>query len=175
MDKKLNGKETSEIKKFYWERDVFKLSKSKKAIIYKENDFGFISEIKILTFQHPKYQLGFFWISRIRCDFKFDISISIKRKIVSEDCPKCCPYCGVSVLSFSHWIFACKELENYRNKSLPFLDDLFLKFAMIIEQKSLDVSLDLEKDYDNNIYYFILSALHGGRSIYEKIKLNDGE
>jgi len=69
---------------------------------------------------------------------------------------------GVSVPSFSHWIFACKELENYRNKSLPFLDDLFLKFAMIIEQKSLNVSLDSEKDYDNNIYYFILSALLGG-------------
>jgi hypothetical protein len=66
-------------------------------------------------------------------------------------------------------------LENYRNKSLPFLDDLFLKFAMRIEQKSLNVSLDSEKDYDNNIYYFILSALLGGRSIYEKIKLNDGE
>ena len=44
---------------------------------------------------------------------------------------------------------------------------------MIIEQKSLDVSLDSEKDYDNNIYYFILSTLLGGRSIYEKIKLND--
>lgn len=175
LDKKLNGKRTSEIKKFYWERDVFKPSKAKKAIIYKENDFGFISEIKDLTFQYPKYQLGFFWISRIRCGFKFDISISIKRKIVSEDCPKCCPCCGVSVPSFSHWIFACKELENYRNKSLPFLDDLFLKFAMIIEQKSLDVSTDSEKDYDNNIYYFILSALLGGRSIYEKIKLNDGE
>jgi len=118
--------------------------------------------------------LGFFWISRIRCDFKFDISISIKRKVVSEDCPICCPCCGVNVPSFSHWIFACKELENYRNKSLPFLDDLFLKFAMIIEQKSLDVSFDSEKNYDNNIYYFILSAPLGG-SIYEKIKLNDGE
>jgi len=34
--------------------------------------------------------------------------------------------------------------------SLPFLDDLFLKFEMIIEQKSLNVSLDSEKDYDNN-------------------------
>jgi len=66
-------------------------------------------------------------------------------------------------------------LENYRNKYLPFLDDLFLKFAMIIEQKYLNVSLDSEKDYDNNIYYFILSALLGGSSIYEKIKLNDGE
>jgi len=45
---------------------------------------------------------------------------------------------------------------------------------MIIEQKSLDISLDLEKDYDNNIYYFILNALLGRRSIYSKIKLNDG-
>ena len=60
LDKKLNGKKTSEIKKFYWERDVFKPSKAKKAIIYKENDFGFISEIRNLTFQYPKYQLGFF-------------------------------------------------------------------------------------------------------------------
>jgi hypothetical protein len=71
--------------------------------------------------------------------------------LLNSDCPKCCPYCGVSVPSFSHWIFACEELENYKNNSLPFLDDLFLKFAMIIEQKSLDVSLDSEKNYDNNI------------------------
>jgi len=35
--------------------------------------------------------------------------------------------------------------------------------------------LDSEKDYDNNIYYFILSALLDGHSIYEKIKVNDGE
>jgi len=45
---------------------------------------------------------------------------------------------------------------------------------MIMEQTSLDVSLDSEKDYDNNIYYFIFSALLGRCSIYEKIKLNDG-
>ena len=35
--------------------------------------------------------------------------------------------------------------------------------------------LDSEKDYDNNIYYYILSALLGGRSIYSKIKVNDEE
>jgi len=64
--------------------------------------------------------------------------------------------------------FTFSRYRNYKNKSLPFLDDLFLKFAMIIEQKSLDVSLDSEKDYDNNIYYFILSALLGWRSIYKK-------
>ena len=43
---------------------------------------------------------------------------------------------------------------------------------MITEQKSLDVSLDSEKDYNNNIYYYILSALLGGRSIHKKKKLN---
>ena len=31
LDKKLNDKKTSEIKKFYWERDVFKPSKTKKS------------------------------------------------------------------------------------------------------------------------------------------------
>jgi len=35
--------------------------------------------------------------------------------------------------------------------------------------------LDSEKDYDNNIYYYILSALLGRRSIYSKIKVNDEE
>ena len=78
-------------------------------------------------------------------------------------------------LAFLTGLLPVKNWKIYRNKSLPFLDDLFLKFAMIIEQKSLDVSLDLEKDYDNNIYYYILSALLGGRSIYSKIKVNDGE
>jgi len=45
LDKKLNGKKkkkSSEIKEFYWERDAFKPSKAKKAIIYKDNNFGFI-------------------------------------------------------------------------------------------------------------------------------------
>jgi len=37
-----------------------KLKKKKKTIINKENDIGFISEIKDLSFQYPKYQLGFF-------------------------------------------------------------------------------------------------------------------
>jgi len=39
---------------------------------------------------------------------------------------------------------------------------------MTFEQKSLDVSLDSEMDYDNNFYYYMLSALLGGHSIYEK-------
>jgi len=32
-----------------------KKKKKKKTFIYKENDFGFISEIKNLAFHYPKY------------------------------------------------------------------------------------------------------------------------
>jgi len=39
---------------------------------------------------------------------------------------------------------------------------------LIIEEKSFDISLDSEKDYDNNIYYFILSGLLGGGVQYMK-------
>jgi len=58
-----------------------------------------------------------------------------------------------------------------------FLDDLYLKFAMIIEQKPLDVSLDSEKDYVNNIYYFIIecSFWRAFNICKKKIIVNDGE
>jgi len=145
----------------------------KKAIIYKENDFGFISEIKKLNISISKVSIGIlFGFLELRCGFKFDISISITRKIVLEDCSKCCRCCGVSVSSFSHWIFSCKELENYRNNSLPFLDDLFLKFAMIIEQKILGCFFRFRKRI--MIIIFIIIIL-GVCSICEKIKVNDKE
>jgi len=48
-------------KKNKWNKKVL-LGKRCLKIIYKENDFGFISEIKDLTFQYSKYQLVLFWI-----------------------------------------------------------------------------------------------------------------
>eukprot|EP00833_Pecoramyces_ruminatium_P002957 jgi/Orpsp1_1/1176989/evm.model.c7180000059745.1 len=164
------------LKEFYGEKDLFNTTKAKKAIIYKSNDFGFTKEIHMLTLQYPDYQRGFFWISRIRCGFKFDHLISIKRNEVSENCSNCCPCYGGSVPSFSHWINSCPVFTNFRNKYLFFIDDMAVNFTLIIvQQKSLDVSLDSEWDYEDNIYYFKLSALLGGCSIHEKLKLENGE
>jgi len=83
----------------------------------------------------------------------------------------------VVVLVYLAFLTGSLPVKNWKITKINiylFLNDLFLNFAMIIEQKSLDVSLDSEKD-DDNIYYYILSALLGGRSIYSKIKVNDGE
>jgi len=52
----------------------------------------------------------------------------------------------------------------------------FLKYAMIIDQKSLDVSLDSEKGIMIIIFIVLYWVLFlAGRSIYEKIKVNDVE
>jgi len=56
LDKKLNDKKTSEIKKkFYWERDVFKPSKAKKKkqLFTRRRILDFFQKIKDLTFQYP--------------------------------------------------------------------------------------------------------------------------
>jgi len=59
LDKKLNGKKTSEIKKVLLGKRMSsnpqklkkkKKKKKKQLIIYKKNDFGFISKIRNLTF-----------------------------------------------------------------------------------------------------------------------------
>ena len=93
----------------------------------------------------------------------------------------------VVVLVYLPFLSGSMPVKNWKiTESLPFLDDLFLKFAMIIEQKSLDVSLDSEKDYDNNIsksiennVYFdsgvcekVFNFLLGGRSINNSTKGN---
>jgi hypothetical protein len=51
-----------------------KKKKKKKQLFTRRNDFGFILEIRnlTLTFQYPKYPLGFFWIlSKLGCGFNF--------------------------------------------------------------------------------------------------------
>ena len=41
------------------------------ARVKKNNKFGFHKKIYDLTERFQKFQLGFFWISHIRCSFKF--------------------------------------------------------------------------------------------------------
>jgi len=85
LDKKLNGKKkTSEIKKkvlygkeMSSDSQKLKKKKKKKKNFLKGNNFCFFFLIlkTYYSFQYPKYQLGFFWMSRISCTFKFDMSI----------------------------------------------------------------------------------------------------
>ena len=42
----------------------------------------------MLSFKYPQFNLGFSWIIRLRCGYKYNTTIAIRMGRVSEDCPK---------------------------------------------------------------------------------------
>ena len=80
------------------------------------------------SLKYPQFSLGFSWIIRLRCGYKYNITIAIRRGRVSEDCPKSCPCCGEGNQSFEHWIFKCDPLVFFSWNSLNFIDDLYVLF-----------------------------------------------
>jgi len=71
----------------YW-KDLIRSSKANNYIKYKYDHFNYIRELNL---KHPKYHLGFLWILRIRCGFKFNSIIARRSKLVSDNCPNYCP------------------------------------------------------------------------------------
>ena len=165
-------KSNKEVRNFYWENDFFKLLHCLRAEKYKKFKFGFRKEIRLLSSKYPNFSLGFFWIGRIKCGFKFDVNILIKSNIVSSDCPSCCPCCGNGIPSFTHWVLSCPKFDEFRSQYISFVDDLFINFSLIKEQKSLNVSTESEKDFEDNINFYILCILLGGSAIFEILDLN---
>ena len=91
-----------------------------KANMYLKYQYGFFKTIQEISLRYPEYQLGFYWISRIRCGFKLDTRVAIERRMVSNQCPMTCPCCGEGSQSFTHWILRCKVFKEARAQHLPF-------------------------------------------------------
>ena len=73
-----------------------------------------------LSCKYTNLSLGFNWILRLRCGYKYNTTIAIGSCRVTENCPKCCPCCGQGDQSFIHWIFECSTFSHFRLKSLGF-------------------------------------------------------
>ena len=97
--------------------------------------------------------------------------------MVSDNCPNYCPCCkeDTSIQSFTHWIFSCKNFVYERDDHLDFTDDLCINDTLINEQKSLNLSLDSEKDDEDNVKFFVLNFLLGGNLELDRFDLNVGE
>jgi len=50
--------------------------------------------------KYPQFNLGFSWIVRLHCGYKYNTTIRMGR--VSEDCHKTCPCCGEGNQSFEY-------------------------------------------------------------------------
>ena len=148
-----------------------------KASTYLRYRYGFFKIIQLISLAYPEYQLGFYWISRIRCGFKLDSTVAIERRVVSKQCPTTCPCCGEGSQTFTHWILRCKEFQEARDRYMPFLQDLYTWLSSIINQTSpslsLSVALDSERDYDDNINYLLLNVLLGGQAVYKLLHVSN--
>jgi hypothetical protein len=47
-------------------------AKKKKAKVYKKNEYERTRDYLKLNFKYPKYSIGFRWLLRARCRYKFD-------------------------------------------------------------------------------------------------------
>jgi len=111
-----------DIKNFYWDRDLHgdptKANASVKAFIYKKYHFESTRRYINLTVKYPQFTLGFLWLLRIRCGYRFDASVAIAAGLVSENIPRYCPCCKGGTQSFLHLILVCPVFNVIRTNRL---------------------------------------------------------
>lgn len=97
--------------------------------------------------------------------------------IVSDNCPTCCPCCGKSniIPSFTHWILSCSKFDEFREQYIQFVDDIFINFSLIVHEKSLNISDNSEKDFEDNLNFYVLCLLLGGNAVFENLHISSGE
>ena len=56
---------------------------------------------------------------------------------------------------------------------MPFLDELYARLNRIINQTSLELTQESERDYEDNINYLLLNVLLGGHSVYRLLRVSN--
>ncbi|ORX75123.1 hypothetical protein BCR32DRAFT_285480 [Anaeromyces robustus] len=117
--------------------------------------------IVILNYYHRKYAAIFNLTISFDLKINLHLKIFLRAALVVVKKPK----------SFSYWIFNCKAFEQNRNTILKRVEDLFMKFSLINQVNSLELSEDSDKDYEDNIYYLMLNVFLDGCYVFEKLEI----
>ncbi|KAG4108017.1 pyridoxal phosphate-dependent transferase [Neocallimastix lanati (nom. inval.)] len=116
---------------------------------YDCNKFSNNKAIIMLSLKYPQFNLGFSWIIRLRCGYKYSTTIAIRMGRVSEDCPK--------------W------------NSLNFIDDLYVLFLRKIRVFNPLSSYDSISDFEDYINHYIYLFLLGGTLVLNELHFDSGE
>jgi len=71
-----------------------------------------------MSVNYPNYSLGFFWLFKIRCGYKFDTNVAVAAGFVNDETPRYFPCCRGGTQTFTHWILVCPFLNNIRTNRL---------------------------------------------------------
>ena len=141
---------------------------------YNSNQFSNNKVIIILSLKYPQFNLGFSWIMRLRCGYKYNTTIVIKIGRVSEDCLTC-PCCGEGNQSFEYRIFKCDALASFRWNYLNFIDDLYVLFIRKIREFKPLSSYDFISDFEDCTNHYIYLFLLGGTLALNELHFDRGE
>jgi hypothetical protein len=107
--------------------------KSIKAISY---IFEKTRKYLTLNYKYPEFSIGYRWVLRARCGYKFDARVAKAAKMIEEDCPERCPCC-------------------YRKNGNPRLEHWFSKYYIFLEFR-MKYFKDIEKPYEK---LFVISKI----------------
>jgi len=107
--------------------------KSIKAKAYKNNNFEKTREYLKLNYKYPEFSIGFRWVLRARCGYKFDARVAKAAKMIEEDCPERCPCCyrKNSNPRLEHWFSKCYLFREFQMKYFKDIEILYEKFYII--------------------------------------------
>ena len=70
---------------------------------------------------------------------------------------------------------SCSKLDEFREQFIPFVDDFFINFSLIVHKKLLNIPGDLENDFEDNLNFYVFGLLLGGNAIFETLRIRSGE
>jgi len=70
---------------------------------------------------------------------------------------------------------SCSKLDEFREQFIPFVDDFFINFSLIVHKKLLNIPGDLENDFEDNLNFYVFGLLLGGNAIFETLCIRLGE
>ena len=70
---------------------------------------------------------------------------------------------------------SCPKFDEFREQFIPFVDDFFINFSLIIHEKTMNIPDDLENDFEDNLNFYVLCLLLGGNAIFETLRIRSGE
>jgi len=107
--------------------------KSIKAKTYNNNNFEKTREYLKLNYKYPEYSIGFRWVLRARCGYKFDARVAKAAKMIEEDCPERCPCCYRinSNPRLEYWFSKCYLFLEFRMKYFKDIEILYEIFYII--------------------------------------------
>ena len=164
------------------------VGKSIKAKAYKNNNFEKTREYLRLNYKYSEFSIGFRWVLRSRCGYKFDARVAKAAKMIEEDCPERCPCCHrkSSNSRLNHWFSKCYLFREFRMKYFMDIEIIYEIFYIIskycpISNSNVDAvitdmnNIELSSDSDSSNKVYNINNINNRNNIVNNNRNSDSE